>query len=144
MRVDCGQLNPGAVIRQVPGEWHPRMPERLDEEELAGWPQRGLSARRPDHRRAPRRRRRISRISCSPGPSTGIPALTMAARARTQVFGALAAQFLHARPDLGEVVSGAGPGTLAAQLLHARPDHRKIVSGAGCGSRFLRFRVSLM
>jgi hypothetical protein len=35
MRVDCGQLDPGAVIRPVPGEWHPRMPERLDEEELA-------------------------------------------------------------------------------------------------------------
>jgi hypothetical protein len=27
----------GAVIRPVPGEWHPRMPERLDEEELADW-----------------------------------------------------------------------------------------------------------
>jgi hypothetical protein len=26
-----------AVIRPVPGEWHPRMPERLDEEELADW-----------------------------------------------------------------------------------------------------------
>jgi hypothetical protein len=26
MRVDCGQLDPGAVIRPVPGEWHPRMP----------------------------------------------------------------------------------------------------------------------
>jgi hypothetical protein len=25
------------VIRLVPGEWHPRMPERLDEEELADW-----------------------------------------------------------------------------------------------------------
>jgi hypothetical protein len=25
------------VIRPVPGEWHPRMPERLDEEELADW-----------------------------------------------------------------------------------------------------------
>jgi hypothetical protein len=37
MRVDCGQLDPGAVIRPVPGEWHPRMPERLDEEELADW-----------------------------------------------------------------------------------------------------------
>jgi hypothetical protein len=37
MRVDCGQLEPGAVIRPVPGEWHPRMPERLDEEELADW-----------------------------------------------------------------------------------------------------------
>ena len=26
MRVDCGQPEPGAVIRPVPGEWHPRMP----------------------------------------------------------------------------------------------------------------------
>jgi len=25
------------VIRPVPEEWHPRMPERLDEEELADW-----------------------------------------------------------------------------------------------------------
>jgi hypothetical protein len=30
-------LDPGAVIRPVPGEWHPRIPERLDEEELADW-----------------------------------------------------------------------------------------------------------
>ena len=37
MRVDCGQLDPGAVIQPVPGDWHPRMPERLDEEELADW-----------------------------------------------------------------------------------------------------------
>src|SRR5690348_4645246 len=37
MRVDCGQLDPGAVIRPEPGEWHPRMPERLDEDELADW-----------------------------------------------------------------------------------------------------------
>jgi hypothetical protein len=37
MRVDCGQLDPDAVIRAVPGEWHPRMPERLDEDELADW-----------------------------------------------------------------------------------------------------------
>jgi hypothetical protein len=27
----------GAVIRPALGEWHPRMPERLDEEKLAGW-----------------------------------------------------------------------------------------------------------
>ena len=26
MRVDCGQLDPGAVIRPVPEEWHPRIP----------------------------------------------------------------------------------------------------------------------
>ena len=37
MRVDCGELDPGAVIRPVRGEWHPRMPESLDEEELADW-----------------------------------------------------------------------------------------------------------
>jgi hypothetical protein len=37
MRIDCGQLDPAAVIRPVPGEWRPRMPERLDEEELAHW-----------------------------------------------------------------------------------------------------------
>jgi hypothetical protein len=37
MRVDCGQLDPGAVIRPVPGEWDPQIPERLDEEELADW-----------------------------------------------------------------------------------------------------------
>src|SRR6266446_5854867 len=60
MRVDCGQLDPGAVIRPVPGEWHPQIPERLDEEELADWPQCGLSARRTDNRRAPRGRRRIT------------------------------------------------------------------------------------
>jgi hypothetical protein len=37
MRVDCGQLDPGAVIGPIRGEWHPHMPERLDEEELADW-----------------------------------------------------------------------------------------------------------
>src|SRR6516162_7385316 len=37
MRVDCGRLDPGAVIRPDPGEWLPRMPERLDEQELADW-----------------------------------------------------------------------------------------------------------
>jgi hypothetical protein len=25
------------VIKPVPGEWHPHMPESLDEEELADW-----------------------------------------------------------------------------------------------------------
>jgi hypothetical protein len=30
MRVDCGELDPGAVIRPAPGEWHPRMPELAD------------------------------------------------------------------------------------------------------------------
>ena len=37
MRVDCGQLDPDVVIRPVTGEWHPRMPQHLDEEELADW-----------------------------------------------------------------------------------------------------------
>jgi hypothetical protein len=37
MRVDCGQLDPGAVIRPVTGQWRPRLPERLDDEELADW-----------------------------------------------------------------------------------------------------------
>jgi hypothetical protein len=37
MRIDCGALDPGAVIRPVAGEWHPYLPERLDEEELADW-----------------------------------------------------------------------------------------------------------
>jgi hypothetical protein len=33
MRVERGRLDPGAVIRQVPGRRHRRMPERLDEGE---------------------------------------------------------------------------------------------------------------
>jgi hypothetical protein len=37
IRVDCGRLDPAMVIRPELGEWHPRMPERLDEEELAEW-----------------------------------------------------------------------------------------------------------
>ena len=37
MRIDCGQLSPDAVIRPVAGEWHPRMPKCLDDEELADW-----------------------------------------------------------------------------------------------------------
>jgi hypothetical protein len=35
MRVDCGQLDPGAAIRAKAGKCHPRMPDWLDEEELA-------------------------------------------------------------------------------------------------------------
>ena len=31
----CSPIWPS--IRPDPGEWHPRMPERLDEEELADW-----------------------------------------------------------------------------------------------------------
>ena len=37
MRFDCGELDPGAVIQAVSGEWHLRRPGRLDEEELADW-----------------------------------------------------------------------------------------------------------
>jgi hypothetical protein len=37
MRIDRGQLDPGAVIWPAPGEWHPRGLKRLDEEELADW-----------------------------------------------------------------------------------------------------------
>ena len=37
MRVDCGQLDLATVIRPIPGEWHPHIPERLDQEELADW-----------------------------------------------------------------------------------------------------------
>jgi hypothetical protein len=34
---DPVEQDPGAVIRPEPGEWYPRMPERLDDEELADW-----------------------------------------------------------------------------------------------------------
>jgi hypothetical protein len=37
MRVDCGQIDPGAVIRPVLGKWQPHVPGRLDEAELADW-----------------------------------------------------------------------------------------------------------
>jgi len=37
MRVDCGRIDPDTVIRPEPGEWYPRMPGRLDQEELADW-----------------------------------------------------------------------------------------------------------
>jgi hypothetical protein len=64
MRVDCRRLDPGAVIRPEPGEWHPRTPERPDEEELAEWRagrDAGLSARRTDNRRGVRGRQRMKR-----------------------------------------------------------------------------------
>src|ERR1700760_2164309 len=35
MRIDCGQLDPGAVIRPEPGEWEAYMPESLEGGELA-------------------------------------------------------------------------------------------------------------
>ena len=37
MRADCSPLDPAAVVPPVPGEWHPRTPERVDEKELADW-----------------------------------------------------------------------------------------------------------
>ena len=37
MRVDCGQIDPSAVIRPVLGKWQPHVPGGLDEEELADW-----------------------------------------------------------------------------------------------------------
>ena len=37
MRIDCSRLDLGALMRPVPGEWHPHMPAQLDEEELADW-----------------------------------------------------------------------------------------------------------
>jgi hypothetical protein len=37
MRIDCSGLDPDAVIRPEPYEWHPHMPAQLDEEELANW-----------------------------------------------------------------------------------------------------------
>ena len=37
MRIDCGQLDSGAVIRPEPGQWQPRMPESLDADDLADW-----------------------------------------------------------------------------------------------------------
>jgi hypothetical protein len=51
----------GRMIQSVPGEWHPRIPERLDEEELADWGA-GRNAVYPQLTiGGPRRRRRISR-----------------------------------------------------------------------------------
>jgi hypothetical protein len=37
MRINCGELDPGAVIRKVPAVWHPHILDRLDDEELADW-----------------------------------------------------------------------------------------------------------
>jgi hypothetical protein len=44
MRVDCGQLDPGAVIRPVREELHPRMP---DPQSRNSTPVRSLSIRHP-------------------------------------------------------------------------------------------------
>jgi hypothetical protein len=48
MRVDCGRLDPGAVIRPHPGEWSPRMPERLDDppKRKPRWGDRGFQDQR--------------------------------------------------------------------------------------------------
>ena len=37
MRVDCGQLDPNTIIRPIPGEWYPHVPNRLNQGELAEW-----------------------------------------------------------------------------------------------------------
>jgi hypothetical protein len=64
MRRRLRQLDPGAVIRPVPEEWHPRMPARLDEH-LRGCPRQrdGQSAHAledPPARVSPRVRRSVS------------------------------------------------------------------------------------
>ena len=85
MRVDCGELDPGAVIRPAPGEWHPahaRAARRRGARGLAGRPQCGLSARRADDRRAPRGRRRLSRER-----ATGKGAFGSSFRARSSLPG---------------------------------------------------------
>jgi hypothetical protein len=53
MRVDCGQLDPGAVIRPVlrMAPEYARAPRRRGARRLARRPQRALPARRTDHRR---------------------------------------------------------------------------------------------
>jgi len=72
MRINCGELDPGLMIRPVRGDWH-RAPRRRGAGRLAGRPQRRLSARRLDHRRAPRGRRRVSRqIMPSALPPLGV------------------------------------------------------------------------
>jgi len=59
MRVDCGQLDPGAVIRPVRGERHPQMPESLQMYPISIQPTataakgRRRSGRRAVHRPSP-------------------------------------------------------------------------------------------
>jgi hypothetical protein len=55
MGIDCGQLDPGAVIRPVPGEWHPRSrsASTMRSLRIGVRPQCGLSADYPHNRRAP-------------------------------------------------------------------------------------------
>jgi hypothetical protein len=66
MRVDC-RLDPGAVIRPGPGEWHPRMPEQLDENELADW----RAGRDAVYQLAARGRRRVKRTLQEKTPAGG-------------------------------------------------------------------------
>ena len=59
MRVDCGQLDPGAVIRPCPENGTRACPSASTKRslpDLADWPQCGLSTRRTNNRRAPRGR----------------------------------------------------------------------------------------
>ena len=70
MRVDCAQLDPSAVIRPVPGEWHPRIPERLDEAELVEWRAGSERESRPAERR-PRVADTAHRATETGGPSFG-------------------------------------------------------------------------
>ena len=68
MRINCGELDPSAVIRPVRGEWHPRMPEWLDEDDRAGR-NAHLSARCTDDRRVSRGRRQIKQNSEAHAPA---------------------------------------------------------------------------
>jgi hypothetical protein len=63
MRVDCGELDPGAVIRPVPANGTRACPRSSTRRSwrLARRPQRDLSARGAHHRCASRGRRRMSR-----------------------------------------------------------------------------------
>jgi hypothetical protein len=63
MRIDCGEIAPGAVLRPVLGKWrpHPRAPRRRGACRLACRAQCSLPARRANGRSAPRGRRRIAR-----------------------------------------------------------------------------------
>ena len=68
MRVDCGRVDPGAVIRPDPGEWYPRMPDRLDD---------GLAATRsiswPPSRSAPVSPWRTDKRACQETTPAGEP-----------------------------------------------------------------------
>lgn len=120
MRVDCGQLEPGAVIQPVPGEWHPRMPECLDDEELAYW----RAGRNAVYQLAALTIGARLAVADASGAALVAPPSALSATRSTMTrpradrrtapsFGrylsAFAAQFLHACPDQHKVVSGSGP-----------------------------------